>query len=395
MFAVLTTILAPAATALACGGFFCTTATINQQVERIIFAHSGRAITAYVQINYTGSDADFAWVVPVPSVPQVDVAGVDMFTELDTLTSPVFIGPPLPEGCPIAVMAVAEDSSGGGVTVYSSGVTGPFAFDVIGSDDPLALINWLKDNGYRIEPEMEPLVHVYVEEHMLFLAMKLRPGQGVQDIQPVKMSYESEWPMIPLRLTAVAANPNMGVLVWLLGEAQYESDNYRKLEVRDDEIQFDFFGGHNYFLLRSQRVDEVRGQGFITEYAGPTGDLVAVDGDLRSLLGSHAYLTRMYTEISPEEMTVDPTFRYNANLPPVSNVHDLSQGPFQYDCGTPPADPGVVTIYLPNVGAPPAGEEAPPTEVRIPIVWLLGGAVGGVLLVAALAAAYVAGRRAR
>lgn len=389
-------------TALACGGFFCTNAPINQQVERIIFTQSGNALSAYVQINYTGPDAEFAWVVPVPSVPEVDVAPVEMFTELDALTAPQYIGPPLPEWCPVP-LAASADSAGGGVTVFSSGEVGPYGFDVVGSADPQALISWLKDNGYQITPEQEPLVQVYVREQMLFLAMKLRPGQGVQDIEPVKMSYVSDRPMIPLRLTAVAANPNMGVLVWLLGDTQYESDNYAKLEVTDDEIQFFPFGGSNYFGLRQQKIDSVNGLGFITEYAGPSSALTATDPDLRALLSRYPYLTRVYTEISPEEMTIDPTFRYNPALPAVSNVHDLStRDPlieYASICGTPPPPSLSVSVPEPIQTAAPGVVDALAVDgsVQVPWAWIVAGAlgVGGVVVALAVVAVFVFSRRTR
>ena len=57
----------------------------------------------------------------------------------------------------------------------------------------------LRDNGYRILPEMEPLIDVYSKEGMVFLAMKLSGGKGTQDIQPVSMTYKSEKPMISYR----------------------------------------------------------------------------------------------------------------------------------------------------------------------------------------------------
>src|SRR5215207_969650 len=83
----------------ACGGLFCQNVPVDQQAERIIFTVNGDStISAYVQINYTGSAPDFSWVVPVPSVPQVDVAEIATFDELSSLTSPIFI-PPLMPGC--------------------------------------------------------------------------------------------------------------------------------------------------------------------------------------------------------------------------------------------------------------------------------------------------------
>ena len=39
------------------------------------------------------------------------------------------------------------------------------------------------------------------------------------------------------------------------------------------------------------------------------------------ILGEHPYLTRLYTTLSPQEMTLDPIFHENADLDLVSNVH--------------------------------------------------------------------------
>jgi hypothetical protein len=324
---------APAAHA--CGGFFCTNVPVDQAAERIIFAvnDGDGTIDAYVQINYQGAPDAFAWIVPVPNTPKLDVANMPMLRDLDRLTQPVFIAPPLDDTCrnrlPVLMSGAvpAPASANGGVTVFDQGSVGPFNYAVIGSEDPQALVNWLRENKYQITPAMEPFIDVYVKEQMQFLAMKLQPNKQVRDIQPVKMTYRSLKPMIPLRLTAVAATPNMVVLTWILSKMQAEPENYAAVKVADSDIVFTGFGGNNYTTLVSTRLNEYKGRAFITEFAGPTARLTPNDADLRSLLSRYPYLTRVYTRISPEEMTVDPVFKFNASLPDVSNVHDLSKDP--------------------------------------------------------------------
>ena len=320
------------ATAQACGGFFCTNVPVDQAAERIIFAvNDGEGtIDAYVQINYQGAPDAFAWIVPVPNTPKLDVANMPMLRDLDRLTQPVFIAPPLDDACrnrlPVPMAAAAATSApAGGVTVFDQGSVGPFNYAVIGSEDPGALVGWLRENKYQITTAMEPFIDVYVKEKMQFLAMKLQPNKQVRDIQPVKMTYKAVQPMIPLRLTAVAATPNMVVLTWILSKTQAAPENYGVVTVPDSDIVFTGFGGNNYFTLVSQRLNDFKGRAFITEFAGPTTNLRANDADLRGLLGRYPYLTRVYTRISPEQMTVDPMFKFNAALPDVSNVHDLSK----------------------------------------------------------------------
>jgi len=49
----------------------------------------------------------------------------------------------------------------------------------------------------------------------------------------------------------------------------------------------------------------------------------------------HPYLTRMYTTLSPSEMTRDPVFSFNPDLADVANIHS---GRLIYYCGLIPND---------------------------------------------------------
>jgi hypothetical protein len=324
-------IIAPAA--LACGGLFCQNVPVDQQAERIIFTvNDDETITAYVQINYTGSAPDFSWVVPVPSVPDVDVAEIATFDELSRLTAPTFIPPLMPACAPIPAMAaMAEDgvATGGSVQVLASGAAGPYFYNVITSPNPVDLIRWLRANNYRITEQMEPLVKQYTDEGKMFLAMKLQPEQGVQDIQPVKMTYEWPFPEIPIRLTAVAANPDMTILTWVFANEQAYPLNYAHPAIKDEDLRSNFGSpdGTNYRTLVNQTVDLYGGRAFVTEYAQPTSNLISMgpqDPLVVQLVQDYDYVTRFLGFMSPEEMTVDPIFELGADLPDVPAVRDLS-----------------------------------------------------------------------
>jgi hypothetical protein len=333
---------ATAQSVLACGGFFCIDTPVDQNAERIIFTQNGDGtVSAYVQIEYTGSAPDFSWILPLPEAigaedVEVPEDAMSAFRELEVATDPVFILPPLPECAvnPTAMpMVVPEAAAAMEVEVFASGEVGPYAFDVVGSEDPDALVTWLRENSYRVTEAMEPLIDLYVEEGFVFLAMKLRPDQGVQDVEPVKVTYPSTGPMIPLRLTAVAANPNMAVITWTYADRQAVPVNYAKMDIANEELIF--FGrgqSNNYRQLMSQKADEYGGQAFITEYAAPTRELVVVHPLLQDLSSRYAYVTRLNTVISPEEMTVDPIFDYDPQLKDVSNIRDLTNMKGVFDC---------------------------------------------------------------
>jgi len=319
----------------ACGGFFCTTVPVDQSGERVIFTIDEGTISTYVQINYVGRAEDFAWVLPVPSVPTIETAEMSTFTDLDRLTRPQYI-PPRPPSClspRFAMPSAASAREDNSTTVLASGEVGPFGYHVVQSPDPQDLVRWLRDNGYQITPEMEPLVKLYTDEGLVFLAMRLRQGQGATDIVPVKLRYESRLPTVPLRLTAVAATPDMPVLVWVFGSDKVAPLNFAPIEIADSEVRFLPNGRNDYTQVVSRAVDQAGGRAFVTEFAGPTAAVnQPSDRALQGLLQQYPYLTRLYTRISPEEMSADPVFDVAPGLPNVSNVHNLSERPTPWTC---------------------------------------------------------------
>ena len=328
----------PTQTVDACGGLFCQNSPVDQNAERIIFTQNGDGTTsAIIEIQFTGFNDDFSWILPLPnaiSAEDIEVpeTAVDAFVELQQATNVRFITPPTPSCVPDMLMFEEEAETSSGVEVFASGEVGPYGFDVIGAEDPTALINWLRENKYLVTEPMEPLIDVYVEEGFFFLAMRLLPNEGTDSITPVKVTYETDEPMIPLRLTAVAANQNMGIYTWFFADQQAVPANFAHLEIPNEDITLFDFGGNDYLQLIGQRANDFGGQGFITEYAQPTQNLSFNDPLLQELGRKHAYLTRLYTQISPDEMTLDPVFRYDAQREDVSNVRDLSEIRGLYQC---------------------------------------------------------------
>ena len=409
--------------ALACGGFFCTNVPVDQNAERIIFTQNGDGtVSAYVQIEYTGAAPDFSWILPLPeaiaaSDVEVPEDAMAAFRELEVATDPVFIPPELPDCVFEATAATERAASAQAVAVFASGEVGPYGFDVVGSDDPDALVSWLRENGYRVTGDMEPIIDRYVVEQFVFLAMKLRPDQGVQDIEPVKVTYPSSSPMIPLRLTAVAANPNMAVLVWIYSDLQATPVNYARMDIANDELVFYRRGeSNNYRQLMSDKADEYGGRAFITEYAAPARELRVAHPLLRDLAGRYPYITRLNTVISPEEMTVDPVFGYDPQLKDVSNVRDLSAMTGLFPCErmepqavdtNAPADDSVSspdaaeTAASPTSGAPDAAGEtadvadASPSSIGTLAVGIIIGVGTTLAAVALLYVGALLGRRGR
>ena len=437
-------LLAPGA-ARACGGFFCDrpaaanpVPVIAQAAENVLFALDRDPLTgagiveAHIQIKYMGAADQFSWIVPLTSMPSLAVGSDVLFQVLEPATRPTFTTSfvvdgmcNMPSGGSGVGCAASSEATAGGPSVGDGGTRapgasidvsfqgniGPYETVVVRSDDPAALEAWLNDHQYFVSPQASQIIQQYVATQSYFVALRLRSGHGVDEIQPLVVKLTAEEGCLPLKLTAIATTPDLRINVWVLGGGRAVPINYDELTL--NYAKLDWFGnGANYDRLVSEAANEAGGNAFLAEYAQPAGtvasrfavrtdaatvlaqqtmpmgfisslmslgvplsgrvievlrqqlpepatlkaqgvteaqyynpqlgylfsvvsgqfDAAATAAQLetevfvpmrsfQSLFASHAYLTRLATFISADEMTKDPLFVTNATLPPVSNQH--------------------------------------------------------------------------
>mmetsp|Transcript_37376 Transcript_37376/g.76183 ORF Transcript_37376/g.76183 Transcript_37376/m.76183 type:complete len:374 (-) Transcript_37376:28-1149(-) len=109
----------------------------------------------------------------------------------------------------------------------------------------------------------------YLEDGMNLLAFRLTKGTESGSIRPIVITYNSTNPMIPIRPTAVAAEEDMGILVWILSSGRAVPSNYKHLVLNEAMINW-FNPSSNYDDVVSAAADEAGGRGFVTELAAPS-----------------------------------------------------------------------------------------------------------------------------
>ena len=278
--------------AAACGGFFCNTSDpIDQAAERIVFAHDEEAgeVEAHVQIFFSGSAEEFAWVVPVPDVPELFPSSDDVFTLLDSVTKPQFrLVVDEVDECDddriwydydYALSSSAPAPEAGGVNVVAEEKVGPYETVTLRARSTDELLTWLQDNGFDLPDALSPALDPYVAEESYFVAMRLANDKSSGDIQPIGMRYPSDSISIPIQLTSIAATPDMRVETYVLGDYRAVPESY--LHVQINEAAIDWFGGAwNYEEVVTQAANEAGGHAFATDYAGDAAIMAdAFDGD--------------------------------------------------------------------------------------------------------------------
>jgi len=311
-FILILALLAFPRTAYACGGLFCDQANpVNQSAERIIFVdHGDGSTTAVIEIQYQGAAPEFAWVLPLPDIANPDedirVSSEQALERLQQATNPLYTLTTTVEGTCKGEgdgrgggIATGGDSSTsgsggagpGGVVVEASGTVGPFDYEFIsvldGTEEPAqAAIDWLDANGYDLMGGAE-LLRPYLEMEMKLLAIRLTKGNDVGSIRPLWVKYAGGTPSIPIRPTAVAAEDDMGVMVFVGGPQRAIPKNYKLLELNDALIDW-FNPGTTYADVVNRAADEASGQGFVTEYADDSdsvADVIMPDWERESWSG--------------------------------------------------------------------------------------------------------------
>ncbi len=412
----------------ACGGFFCSQIPIDQSGERIVFGVHDGAVEAHIQIQYRGAAEKFSWVVPMPALPTLSVGSPSIFTYLDSRTQPSF-QLQWDNSCGSSGGGVEYDSAGGpvppsapspedgGVVVVSQSEVGPYDAAILQADEATALRTWLVDNGYDLTAQGAQALEPYVGKGNYFVALKLQQDKQVGDLRPIVLRFMGVRPCIPIKLTAIAARPDMPITAYVLSNRRAIPMNYRHVLINPTRIDWLRYGA-NYQDVATAAVDEAGGHAFLTEFAGaaepiaqgfasflPSYDTAAlsqkthpvdfaqellqqgfarepsIQGLLRKyipepaslvqqgiseaqfynfisayrsaidsdpnrapfnvtgfvqeiqdtiitpnqksleLLQSQPYLTRLFTTMSADEMTVDPDFDFNSDAPDVSNFY--------------------------------------------------------------------------
>jgi len=146
------------------------------------------------------------------------------------------------------------------------------------------------------------------------------------------MKYPSEKPMVPIRLTAIAAEDDMGVLVWVVNDQLGRAIPENYLHVIPNYTRLDWFSGPanaygSYQTLVTEAMDESGGQGFATDFSG------TVDQDLFNNLTSPDTITSNLAVLDAEtndaeflSRSIQLSTNFSAALAGLQSILPLPEG---------------------------------------------------------------------
>jgi hypothetical protein len=297
----LTTNVAAPAWACGCGAYIPDTAGPAVVNEHALLAWDGHREDILMSLNVRGQSSTAAWIMPVPSAAAVTLAEPGIFDELTRLTAPrvEYRDSWWPTfdwlhgfGSADGVSAAAPGHHH--VDVLSNQRIGPFDVTELSADDPAALSTWLATRGFAQPSGLSRNLAPYLADGWQVVAIRLVPdGRGAAltgALQPLRLSFDSDRAVYPMRLSQAATTPQSVDL----------------------------------FVLADHRMDPtsvpVPGDDPTLQFAGHL-DGAAVSSDLAPLVGAGAFLTRWTNEIgTPASISGDYVFGTVINDTPYQQV---------------------------------------------------------------------------
>ena len=316
----------------------------------VVMMRDGTRTVLSMQNSYEGPPENFAMVVPVPAVlQQEDVHTLEraLFEKVDRLSAPRLVEYWEQDPCAPPVMYdrmmmsanagptggdMDEDGGGDlGVRVEAQFAVAEYDIVILSARDSGGLDTWLRREGYHIPDGAEPVLRPYVEQGTKFFVARVDASRienwqdGQAMLSPLRVQYESEQFMLPVRLGLVNSSGTQDLIVHILGRGQrFEVANYDNVtiptNIRVNDSVRQSFGA--FYASLFDRVIEQHPNAVVTEYAwdssscdpcpGPTLDandlgslgLDAIGGDPSSWT-----LTRLHYRYTAAAIGDDLVFR--------------------------------------------------------------------------------------
>ncbi|WP_314241502.1 DUF2330 domain-containing protein [Streptomyces kutzneri] len=196
--------------------------------ETSVVRWDGRTEQIVMRFTVGGDAHRAAWIMPVPSRATVELGDGRMFDELGRLTRPEhrnrsYFWPrdrdwPFATGPQDSAGAPAPGAAAPPVGVVGREQLGDFDVARLTATDPDALKNWLEGNGFRLPDRLATEVEPYVDQHWEYVAVRLAPRAGDKplrgDLDPLRIRFDSDRLVYPMRLSRMAKTPqSLGLYV--------------------------------------------------------------------------------------------------------------------------------------------------------------------------------------
>ncbi|WP_405819720.1 DUF2330 domain-containing protein [Streptomyces sp. NBC_00838] len=282
--------------------------TMGVDRETSVVRWDGATEQIVMRFTVNGNAPEAAWIMPVPNRAEVELGDPELFGELDALTEPerrtrhyfwprdgdwpfTSDGDGLSAGAPLPGDAAPP------VGVVGRERLGDFDVARLTATDPGALRNWLETNGFELPADLATELQPYVDQEWEYVAVRLAPEEdGARlrgTLDPLRLSFESDRLIYPMRLSRLADQPQ-SLGLYVLADHRMEP----RASIGGDEPEIRFAG--RVSADDSPALGELTGTGgtFLTaiDQYFPRPERIDADHELRATASDTPYRRVYYDD---------------------------------------------------------------------------------------------------
>ncbi len=257
-----TLITAPTAEAFC--GFYVARAdgSLYNSSSTVVYTRSGRNSVITMSSDYRGTPAEFAMIVPTPSVldrDQVTTVPSETIAHLDRYTAPRLVeyfdydpcaygeeagfAEPVTEEAVVAEGTTRQRRDGAralGVTILREFAVGSYDIQMLSARQSDGLAEFLRGEGYKLPDGAEAALQGYITGGMKFFVAKVNlsrhAADATQELEPLQISFRSRDFMLPIQLGKLNGDGPQDLIVLALArEGRVQLTNYMTKKIPTDE----------------------------------------------------------------------------------------------------------------------------------------------------------------
>lgn len=160
--------------------------TLSREKAIIIWDQEAKVEHFIRSASFTGGAKDFGFILPTPSQPTaIEVADAEAFGLLESFK-------PMPPN--------SDTAAAGGVEILEQKKVGDYEVTVLKAAEGSAIGDWLKKNGHKMRPAMEPWLDYYAKKGWILTAFRYQNATGKSTTKAVRVSFPTEKPHYPYKM---------------------------------------------------------------------------------------------------------------------------------------------------------------------------------------------------
>jgi hypothetical protein len=234
-------------------------AKLYNHASQVAYVRNGDRNVISIMNDYEGEPSEFALVVPVPVAlrkDQIHVGDRELFTHLDSYSSPRLVEYYDPDPCPrpfagmmdreaasnlaaaapMEAKARAELAKSLGVTIEATYTVGEYDIEILSATQSQGLETYLQQSGYKVPEGAHRALQPYIRQNLKFFVAKVNLKEqartGLSYLRPIQFAFESPRFMLPIRLGMINAQGPQDLIIYLLTQnGRVETTNYRTVKL--------------------------------------------------------------------------------------------------------------------------------------------------------------------